>query len=104
MLLHLSLQPANMILQSSARPLERIVDGECQVGMAFVGLRGALNVDFPAVRQRKADIHLVQSAGPVMTAWALEHHAAGRHATKSLFEIGDMLFNGSPDFRTGVMP
>lgn len=55
MVFHLPLQFANMILQLPARPLERIVDGERQVGMPLVGLRGAVDIDFPAVRKRQTD-------------------------------------------------
>ena len=100
-MLHLSLQLAYMILQLPARPLEGIVDGESQIGMPLVGLRGAVDIDFPAVRKRQADIDLIKSACPVMTAGCFQHHPASRHATKTLFEVGHMLGNGSLDFRTG---
>ena len=102
--LHLSLQLANTILQLSARPLEGIVDSESQVGMSLVGLRGAIDIDFPAVRKRQADIDLIESACAVMTAGGFQHHPASRNATKPLFEVGHMLGNGSLDFGLAVMP
>ena len=38
-----------LVLQLPARALEGIVDGEVQIGMPFVGLCGAVDVDFAAV-------------------------------------------------------
>lgn len=71
MVLHLSLQLANLILQLPARPLERVVDGERQVGMPLVGLRGAVDIDLPAVRKRQTDVDLVESTRLVMTPLVL---------------------------------
>jgi hypothetical protein len=95
----MALQAADLILQPPTGSFERIIDRKWQIGMAFVGFGGARNVDFPAIRQGKPDVHLVQSAGQVMAAWALEDDATGRQATKSLLEIGDMLFNRSASVR-----
>ena len=63
---HLTLGAAHLILKLSARVLEGIVDGECQIGMPLVGRRSLFNVHLAAVRQRKADMNLVKAAGAVM--------------------------------------
>jgi hypothetical protein len=102
MVFHLPLQFANMILQLPARPLERIVDGERQVGMPLVGLRGAVDIDFPAVRKRQTDIDLVETTFAVMTAGTFQHHSASRHATKTLLELSDVLGNRSLDVRLRI--
>ena len=52
MMLHLSLQLASMILKLPTRPFERIVNREIQIGMALIGLRGAVDIDFPTVWKR----------------------------------------------------
>ena len=91
MMLHLALQLANLILQLPARPLEGIVDGEVQIGMALIGLRGAVDIDLAAVRKGQADVDLIEPAGSVMTAGRLQHDAARRHATETLLELSNML-------------
>ena len=65
------LQLANLILQLPARPFEGIVDGEVQIGMALIGLRGTVDIDLPAVRKRQTDVDLIEAACPVMTRQAL---------------------------------
>src|ERR1035437_8916343 len=90
MMLHLSLQLASMILQLPARPFEGVVDGEIQIGMALIGLRGAVDIDFPSVGKRHADVDLVEPACPVMTARCLQHHPASRYASETLLKIIDM--------------
>jgi hypothetical protein len=99
MMLHLPLQVANLILQLPARPFERIVDGEIQIGMALIGLRGAVDIDFPSVGKRQTDVDLIKPAGAVMTAGCFQHHLACGHATESLFEISDMLGKSGLDLR-----
>ena len=38
-----------MILQPPARPFEGVVEGEGEIGVPFIRLRGALDIDFPSV-------------------------------------------------------
>src|ERR1035441_4623698 len=87
MVLHLSLQLAKAVLQLSVRPFEGVVEGEIQIGMALIGLRGAVDIDFPSVGKRQTDVDLVEPACPVMTAGRFQHHPAGRYATETL-QIG----------------
>ena len=96
---HLPLQVANLILQLPARPFERIVDGEIQIGMALIGLRGAVDIDFPSVGKRQTDVDLIKPAGAVMTAGRFQHHPACGHATETLLEVGDVLGEVGLDFR-----
>src|SRR5665811_2147059 len=99
MVLHLSLQLANLLLQLPARPFEGVVDGEVQIGMALIGLRGAVDIDFPSVGKGQTDVDLVEPACPVMTAGCLQHHPASRDATKTLLKIIDMLGKRGLDMR-----
>jgi hypothetical protein len=99
MMFHLPLQVANLILQLPARPFERIVDGEIQIGMALIDLRGAVDIDFPSVGKRQTDVDLIKSTGAVMTAGRFQHHPACGHATETLLEISDMLGKSGLDLR-----
>jgi hypothetical protein len=92
-LFHVALQTADLILQPPAGAFERIIDRKWQIGMAFICFRSARNVNLPAIRQGKPDVHLVQPTGQVMAPRAFEDDATGRQATESLLEIGDMLFD-----------
>ena len=51
-----ALQPADLILQLSARPLECIVESEMNVRMPLVETWGASNIDLLSVRERQADV------------------------------------------------
>jgi hypothetical protein len=67
----LSLQSADLILQLSAGPFEGVVDGERQVGMALVVLRGASYIDLTAIGQREPYVDLIEPAGSVMASGPL---------------------------------
>ena len=62
MMLHLSLRAANLILELPACVFEGIVEGECQIGMAFVRWRRPFHIDLAAVRKRETNMDLVKSA------------------------------------------
>src|ERR1017187_4075261 len=102
MMFHLPLQVANLILQLPARPFECIVDGEIQIGMALIGLRGAVDIDFPSVWKRQADVDLIKPACPMMTAGRFQHHPACGHATKSLLKVSDVLGQDGLDLRRRI--
>src|ERR1017187_7703992 len=87
MVLHLSLQLGNAVLQLPARPFEGVVDGEIQIGMALIGLSGAVGIESPSVGKRQRDFDLLEPACPVMTAGRFQHHPAGRYATETLLKI-----------------
>ena len=91
MLLYLSLHSAYTLLQSAARPLERIVERKIKVGMPFVRRCGARDIDFPPVREREADVDLVKPASAVVPAGALQYDPASGHASIAFFEFGDTL-------------
>src|ERR1019366_5910798 len=99
MMLHLPLQVANLILQLPTRPFERIVDGEIQIGMALIGLRGALDIDLPSFGKRQTDVDLIKPAGVVMTAGRFQHHPACGHATKPLLKISNVVGEGGLNLR-----
>src|SRR5664280_713472 len=99
MVLHLSLQLANLILQLPARPFEGVVDGEVQIGMALIGLRGALDIDLPSFGKRQTDVDLIKPAGAVMTAGRFQHHPTCGHATKPLLKVSNVLGEGGLNLR-----
>ncbi len=98
--LHLPLQAADMILQPTTCPFESVVDGERQIGMPLVRLRGASDIDVSAVRERQTDVDLIESTCAVMAARSFQDDPASRHTTIVLLEFGHMLGNGGPDFQT----
>jgi len=67
-LLGLSLHQPGLVLQSSAGAFEGIIDGEGEIGIAFVLLGGACNVDLAAIWQCQSNTHLVLPASPVPIA------------------------------------
>ncbi len=84
--LHLSLQAANLILQAPARSLKRVVDRKRQ------DRRGA----HPPLARAMLTSRRSGKASRMFTSYSprsdgarppLEHHAAGRHATASLFQL-----------------
>jgi hypothetical protein len=43
-------------LQLSTCPLERVVNGEVEIGMTLIGLRGAVDINFTSVGKRQTDV------------------------------------------------
>jgi hypothetical protein len=103
-LLHLSLQAADLILQPSSRMLEGIIDGKPNIGVAFVRGRCAPNIDFAPIRERKMDVDLIEAAGPVVSTRSLQYHPASRHAAIALLELGHMLLDRGADIRSSLHP
>lgn len=97
--LHLTLQPAGLILQLTARPLECVIDRECQVGMSLVRLRGSSNIDLAAIGEREPDVDLIEPPGPVMAAGPLEHDPTGSHSIVTALQVFYVLDDGIPEFR-----
>jgi hypothetical protein len=80
----MALQPADLILQLSACPLECIVESKVNVRMPRVQTWGASNIDLLPVRERQADVDLVKAAGAVVFARCLHHHPAGGYAPEAI--------------------
>jgi hypothetical protein len=94
--LHLALQVACLILQLPARALERVVHGEFQVGMPFVGRSGTVDIDLAAARKRHAYIDFILPAGAVVAAGCFQHHAAGDRTAEAFLQRGHMLGGSMP--------
>ena len=62
----MTLQAANLVLQTAPGTLECIVDRKINVGLALVGMRLVPNIDFLFVRQSKPDMDLEKTAGPAV--------------------------------------
>src|SRR5262249_12052562 len=77
---HVALQPTDLILELSARPLECIVESKMNVRMPLVQARRAPDIDLLSVRERQADVDLIETAGAVVFARCL-HHDSTREAT-----------------------
>jgi hypothetical protein len=82
----MALQPADLILQLSACPLECIVESKVKVRMPLVGTWGASNIDLLSIRERQADVDLVEAAGAVVFARCLHDHPQGGYAPEAIFE------------------
>ena len=54
----MTLQAANLVLQTTPGTLECIVDRKINVGVALVGIRLVPNIDFLFVRQSEPDMDL----------------------------------------------
>jgi hypothetical protein len=104
MLFHLPLQATDMILQPSSRMLEGIIDGKPKIGVALVCGRSAADADFATVRERKMNVDLIETAGPVMPARPLQHDPASGHAAVPPLQLGHMLLDRSADVRCSVHP
>src|SRR6516165_6174384 len=89
----MALQPADLILQLSACPLERIVESKVNVRTPLVETWGASNIDLLSVRERQADVDLVEAARAVVFARCLHHHPAGGDAPEAIREAGNVLGN-----------
>src|SRR5215831_17409715 len=89
----MALQPADLILQLSACPLESIVESKVDVRMPLVETWGASNIDLLPVRERHADVDLVETAGAVVFARCFHHHPAGGYAPEPILEAGNVLGN-----------
>jgi len=103
-LFHLPLQAADLILQPPSRMLEGIIDGKRKIGVALVRRRGAPDVDFATIRQRKMNIDLIEAAGPVMTAGPLHHDPASRDAAVAPLQLGHVLLDRIADVRSSLHP
>ncbi|MGA8885649.1 MAG: hypothetical protein WB489_03180 [Pseudolabrys sp.] len=97
MVLNLSLQFADLVLQLPASAFEGIIDREGRIGMPLIILPGMANIDFAALWQCEPDADLVQAALVVMVAWRLEHHPAGSDPAKASLKLGKVLDDCAAD-------
>jgi hypothetical protein len=72
----MALQPTDLILELPARPLERIVESKMNVRMPLVETWRTPDIDLLSVRERQADVDLVEAASAVVFARCLHHHPA----------------------------
>src|SRR5262249_7506243 len=89
----MALQPADLILQLPTRPLECIVESEMSVRMPLVQARRTPDIDLLSVRERQADVDLVEAAVAMVFARRLHHHPAGGYAPEAILEAGNVLRN-----------
>ena len=82
----MALQPKNLILELSARPLECIVESKMNVRMPLVETGCTSNIDLLSVWERQADVDFVEAAGAVVFARCLHHHPAGGYAPEAILE------------------
>src|ERR1700745_396600 len=89
----MALQPTDLILELSARPLERIVESEMNVRMPLIQTWRTPDINLLSVRERQADMDLVEAAGAVVFARRLHHHPAGGYAPEAILKPGNVLCN-----------
>ena len=63
------------------------------VRMPLVQTWRAPDIDLLSVRERQADVDLVETAGAVVFARCLHHHPAGGYAPEVILEAGNVLGN-----------
>jgi len=85
-----------------ARPFERIVDGERQVGMPFIRVCGAIDIDFPAVRKRQADVDLVEATCAVMTTGRFSAPPGQPSACRNAAQGQQCAWRGRPEFAASL--
>ena len=98
----MALQPADLILQLSACPLECIVESKVNVRMPLVQTWGASNIDLLPVRESQADVDLVEASVEVAPAWCLEHDPAGGYAREAILKRCNPRDNGSAQCFAGL--
>src|SRR6516162_7139278 len=89
----MALQPTDLILELSTRPLECIVESKMNVRMPLVQMWRAPDIGLLPVRERQADVDLVEAAGAVVFARCLHHHPASGYAPEAILETGNVLGN-----------
>jgi hypothetical protein len=89
----MALQPTDLILELSARPLECIVESKMNVRMPLIQTWRTPDIDLLPVRERQADVDLVEAASAVVFARCLHHHSAGGYAPEAILEAGNVLGN-----------
>ncbi len=64
----------------------------------LVGLGSSIDIDFPTVRQSKANVDLIKPAGPMMAARPLDHDSTSRQTPEPLLQPAYMkqLLPGPP--------
>jgi len=93
MLLHLALQPLNLLLQLTACALEGVVEREVETGVALVLLRRAINLDRAPIGQCEMNGDFVEPSGAVVVPRRLQHHAPSGDAAEKPFERGHFPVN-----------
>jgi hypothetical protein len=86
----MALQPTDLILELSARPLERIVESEMNVRMPLIQTWRTPDIDLLSVWERHADVDLVEAAGAVVFARRLHHHPAGGYPPETILKLGNV--------------
>jgi len=89
----MALQPTDLILELSARPLECIIESEMKVRMPLVETWGVSNIDLLSVRERQADVDLVEAAGAVVFARCFYHHPTCGYASEAIREACNVVGN-----------
>jgi hypothetical protein len=85
----------HLVLKLAASPLEGVIQGEKEVGVTFIGVRGAGRVDFLSRWQSQPDIDFVKASRLMVAAGPGSDEAAGTDTSKSFFEKPDMLLDRS---------
>jgi len=89
----MALQPTDLILELSARPLECIVESKMNVRMPLVQTWRTPDTDLLSVRERHADVDLVEAASAVVFARCLHHHPADDYASEAIREACNVVGN-----------
>ena len=86
----LATQTPHLILQLSTRAPERVVHRKMNVAVTFVGAWRTAYIDFPSIRQSKANVDFVQAAAAVVLAGRSHDDMASGYPAESIFESGNI--------------
>lgn len=101
-LLNVAAHTLDLILKLPAGALEGVVEGEIEVGIALIALRGAADIDLAPFRQGKPHGDLVKTPGTMVVAWRFEGDASGGDAAEPFLELADMLGDGGAQVGAGL--
>lgn len=91
-----TLHAVNLGDQLTLSAAEGIAHRKMKVSMALIGIRGARNIDLPAVRQFQPDRHEKGRALAVVPVRSLDGHPAGNDAAKPALKLTDVPFDQGP--------
>jgi hypothetical protein len=91
-----------LILQLPSGALEGIIDGEGQIGIAFIRLRRTSHMNFATIGQREPNGHLVMTAGLMTIAGTFHNDAASGQPTEAVLQFCKVLIDCGLEFRRGL--
>jgi hypothetical protein len=84
------LHPPDFILQDALGVPECIIDRSARIGVTYIGVRFASDIDLLPVRKAEMDMDLEQASVSMMRSWTFHRDPTGDDSIKPLLERRDM--------------